>query len=257
MWNPHARIEYQCNGHKKVFERTVDKINKYSRGGFGSVHWYTLDDFESLLYANIRFWEERKKKETVIKFSKNFKGGSTNQKTFTQTVAKDLPKYINQVQNKKASKRLFLALKESTSPPKPSIIGCIGKQHFFNIINRYEVVEKLFKYKKFSAFFPGTDIPFCLEFASAATEKLKERKVFFGINNTIIYHLPFERDLFYPSKVNERDNPWKKVTGITEILSAYETYSSDPVMVLMHLIAPNIRYENYGKSTFETGGLRD
>lgn len=257
MWNPHTRIEYQCNGKKRIFERSIQKIDKYSRAGFGSVHWYTLDDFENLLYANIRYMERKRVKETIIDFAKHFKGGSSNQKTFTQSFAKDLPKYINQIQKKSISKKLFLALKESTSPPKSSIIGSIGKKHFFNVINRYKAIEKLFKYKKFPVFFPGTDIPYCLEVAVGTTEKLEERKVFFGINNTITYHLPFERDLFYPSNVNERDNPWQRLTGISDVLSAYRISSNAPVMIIMHLTTPNIRYENYGKSTFETGGFRE
>jgi len=256
MWNPHASFDFQCDGQEKIFLPTTDKINKYIKSGYGSPHWYTLSDFENLLYANIRYLEERGERESVVNFCKNFKGGSSNKKDFTRELVKEMPKYVNDIQSKKESKRLFLKLKELITPPSSSILGYIGQKHFFNVVNYYEAEEALFKYKKISDFFPGTNIPFCLEVAAGAAKNLEERQIFFGINNTITYHLPFEKDIFYPRNVNERDNPGR-VTGIKEILSSYKIDSRDPVMILMHLTAPNIRYENYGKSAFETGGFRE
>ncbi len=256
MWNPHAHIYGWCNGEEKTFDPTTEKIKKYTKSGYGSPHWYTLSDFENLLFANVRYLDERGEKESVVNFCKNFKGGSSNRKEFTRELTKEMPKYINDIQSRKVSKKLFLKLKELTVLPSSSILGCIGKEHFFKIIDQYEAIPALFKYKKISNVFPGTKIPFCLEVAVGTAKKLKKRQVFFGINNTITYHLPFERDVFYPRNVNDRDNPGS-VTGIKETLSPYRIDSTDPVMVLMHLIAPNIRYENYGKSAFETGGFRE
>jgi len=255
-WNPHAHIYGWCNGEERTFVPTTEKVKKHTKSGYGSPYWYALDDFENLLFANIRYLDERGEKESIVNFCKNFKGGSSNRKEFIRELTKGMPKYINDIQSKKISKKLFLKLKELTVPPSSSILGYIGKEHFFNIIDQYEAVPALFKYKKISDVFPGTKIPFCLEVAVGTAKKLKERQMFFGINNTITYHLPFEKDVFYPENVNERDNPGS-VTGIKETLSPYRIDSTDPVMVLMHLIAPNIRYENYGKSTFETGGLRE
>jgi hypothetical protein len=213
-----------------------------------------LSDFESLLFANIRYNEERGSKESVISFAKCFKGCSNNRDEFTNKLIKGLPKNINEIHSKNLSERLFQNMKGLTKPPKSRVLGDIGRQHFYNVVNRYEAIPKLFKYKKVQGIFDGCNVPFVFEVAVGATNKLEKRKIAFGINNTITYHLPFAHDLFCPSNVDERDQEsWQEVEGIREFLNAYRIGPDDPVFVGIHLISPNIRYENYGKSSFETG----
>lgn len=257
LWNPHVEIHYTYGSNKKtLLKGSSRKINKYGHDGFGSIHWYTLDNFESLLYANIRFLEEQKEKESIINFAKNFKGCSSNREEFTRQLTEGLPKYINEIRDEETSERLFNNIKSLVKPPAPSVLGEIGKEHFYNVMNRYKVIDKLFKYKKIKGELDNTNIPFVLETAIGPTEELESRKVAFGINNTITYRSPFEEDLFQPSNVNERDCPWKRVKGIRELLYAYEIEPDDPVMVVIHLISPNIMYGDYGKSSFDTGGRK-
>ena len=267
LWNPHVKIEYIFNETRSYFPRTSKTANRYLQEGFGSIHWYTLDDFEGLLHANIRYLEERKKRESIVNFTKHFKGCSSNRKESTNIFLSDgLPKYINSVQDQTNSEKLFHYIKSMTKPPKSSVLGEIGKDHFYNIINRYKIVrdkvdgdkfKDKFQYKKIKGVWGDTDIPFVLELAIGATEKLEGRKIVFGINNTITYCSPFEQDLFYPTNVNERDKPFGKVVGVAELLRYYEIHRDDPVMIAIHLICPNIRYKDYGKSEFNTNDQND
>ena len=147
-------------------------------------------------------------------------------------------------------------LRSIKAPPSPSVLGEVGKKHFKAFMEKWRVVEALFKYKKIQGTLDGTDIPFVLEVAIGAREKLKESRVAFGINGTVTYRSPFEEDLYQPSKVTERDAPWQQVKGLRELLGAYRIGPQDPVMVAVHLLCPNIRYGDYGKSTFDTGNVK-
>jgi hypothetical protein len=118
------------------------------------------------------------------------------------------------------------------------------------------VVDALFKYKKIAGFLDGTHIPLVLEVAIGATKTLHERRVAFGINGTVTYRSPFEEDLYQPTTVHERDAPWQKVKGLRELLATYHIGPQDPVMVAVHLCCPNIRYGDYGKSSFDTGNVK-
>jgi hypothetical protein len=80
--------------------------------------------------------------------------------------------------------------------------------------------------------------------------------VSFGINGTVTYRSPFEEDLYQPTKVAERDAPWQQVKGLRELLAAYRIGPQDPVIFVVHLLCPNIRYGDYGKSSFDTGGVK-
>ena len=255
LWNPHIEFHYTFGDNREtIFERTSAKVSKYCHDGFGSIHWYTLDNFESLLYANIRFLEERKQRESVINFAKHFKGCSSNREEVTGKLTDGLPKYINDFQNGVTSERLFNNMLSLVKPPEPSILGEIGKEHFYSVMKKHRVIDKLFSYKKIQGVLDNTHIPFVLEVAVGAAEDLEKRELAFGINNTITYRSPFEEDIYYPSNVNERDKPWQKVKGLREMLYSYRITPDDPVMVVIHLISPNIKYGDYGKSSFETGG---
>jgi len=257
LWNPRARFDLIWGqDHPRVFLPTGKTPKRYNQDDYGSPHWYTLDNFEKLLFANVRALEEQGKRETTLEFAKRFKGCSSNRKEFTETLRDGMAKYLNGIRNHDVSERLFYVIRTTTIPPSPSVLGEVGKEHFRAFMEKWEVVEALFKYKKIQGTLDGTDIPFVLEVAIGATEKLKERRVAFGINGTVTYRSPFEEELYQPSKVTERDSPWQQVKGLRELLGAYRIGPQDPVMVAVHLRCPNIRYGDYGKSTFDTGNVK-
>ena len=256
LWNPHARFTLAIDCESRAFSSTTKKNNRYVQKGYGSSHWYTLDDFERLLFANVRALEESEEAETTLDFCKRFKGCSSNRKEFTEKLRGGFPKRLNDIRDTKTSKRLFNILLAASPPPSASVLGEVGREHMKCFAGQWGLVEKLFKYKKIQGFLDGTAIPFVLEVAVSPTEKLTERRVAFGINGTVTYRSPFEEDLYQPTKVTERDSPWQQVKGLRELLGSYRIGPQDPVMIAVHLLCPNIRYGDYGKSSFDTGNVK-
>jgi len=257
LWNPHARFHLSSDEDApRVFLPTVKTPKRYRQDDYGSPHWYTLEDFEKLLFANVRALEDQGARETTLEFAKRFKGCSSNRKAFTEALREGLPKYLTDIRSQETSERLFHALLAAVSPPSASTLGEVGEAHLKTFMQQWDVIETLFKYKKVAGFLDGTHIPCVLEVAIGATQKLRERRVAFGLNGTVTYRSPFEEDLYQPTKVSERDAPWQKVKGLRELLGAYRIAPQDPVMVAVHLLCPNIRYGDYGKSTFHTGSVK-
>jgi hypothetical protein len=257
LWNPHARVSVSVDqGEPRLFLPTVQTFPRARQEGYGSPHWYTLDDFEKLLFANVRALEEQGEEETTLEFAKRFKGCSSNRKEFTETLRGGLPQSLNEFRDPQLSERLFRTLLAVTTPPSPAVLGAVGQAHLKTFMGQWDVVAGLFKYKKIAGFLDGTHIPCVLEVAIGATKKLNERRVAFGINGTVTYRSPFEQDLYQPTKVHERDTPWQKVTELRELLGKYRIAPHDPVMVAIHLCCPNIRYGDYGKSSFDTGNVK-
>jgi hypothetical protein len=261
LWNPHASFKFTyymagADGLSLPFPSTAKTATRFIQDGYGSPHWYTIDDFERLLFANVRALEESGESETTLDFAKRFKGCSSNRKEFTEKLRKGMPKRLNDIRDPKTSERLFTILLAATPPPSASVLGEVGKEHMRSSADQWKLVDKLFKYKKVQGFLDGTSIPFVLEVAVAPTEKLTERRVSFGINGTVTYKSPFEEDLYQPTKLKERDAPWQKVKGLRELLGSYRIGPQDPVMIAIHLLCPNIRYGDYGKSSFDTGSVK-
>jgi DNA topoisomerase VI subunit B len=134
LWNPHASFEFTycavgASPQSRTFPSTAKKAHRYIQDGYGSPHWYTLDDFEKLLFANVRALEESGESETTLDFCKRFKGCSSNRKEFTETLRKGMSKRLNEIRDPKTSERLFKILMDATTPPSASVLGEVGSDH--------------------------------------------------------------------------------------------------------------------------------
>jgi hypothetical protein len=257
LWNPHVAFKLRYNNKRKAivdeFAPTITKCRKFSHPGFGSVYWYKEEDFIDLVYANIRANKEQNKKETIINFAKRFKGCTGNRTELTRALTKGLTdKYIDSLNDDKGKKAkiLFQNLKEVSKPLNKLVLGEIGREHFYKVISKYGVIhEKLFQYGKINGIYEG--IPYVMEVAICKVKKLKKKRVQFGINMTVTYDLPFG-DTTFTADLSKRDYRGSTTAeGLQGLLEKYHIDDDSGVFVAMHVITPNVRYKDYGKSEIE------
>jgi len=89
--------------------------------------------------------------------------------------------------------------------------------------------------------------PFVLELALARLPESHRRQIWAGLNHTPNYQDPFYTRLLYPP-----GGPEEGVFGLDGYLDAYGQTPDQPVLLLMHIICPNLAYQDFSKSAIET-----
>lgn len=151
---------------------------------------------------------------------------------------------------------LYKTCKAYSKEPKLAILGHIGKNQLRVRIEQLFGKPEEYNYKKVeeisdTGIFP---IHFVMEVAVAVVPNIKETKIIVGINHSPCLHNPFNR--YYFSWTDKRGKNHKEV-GMNGLLQKYGIDLDQPVVVVVHLISPNIDYTNYGKDGIDVTPFRD
>lgn len=94
--------------------------------------------------------------------------------------------------------------------------------------------------------------PFVLELAVARLPNGRQRHIWTGLNHTPTYEDPFYTQTFVLSERAEAH-----VLGLDGILDRYGQTSDTPVLLLLHIICPNLAFQDFSKTKIDPRPFRD
>jgi DNA topoisomerase VI subunit B len=250
VFNPNSIFRF-IDMSKESKKLEFSSVSKKSRGfdGDSSVHWYTFAQFEQLVEALLRSIQAGEKDITLTQFIKHFKGLTSDDKVtlILNELADQNLKYISELADKEnIIKRLFEQMMKYSTDPSPNVLGKIGKKEIFDRIQvMYGPIAKQ-KYKISSGVFHEGEpsIPFVLEVALAVLQGNCGLQLHTGINHSPCLKNPFEG---YTIAWGDDLGKEHKADILHGLLKQYEIDDDQPVVIVIHLVCPNIEYESYGK----------
>ncbi|HRF98044.1 MAG TPA: hypothetical protein PLZ51_22715, partial [Aggregatilineales bacterium] len=258
LFNPHASFKFEFifteAGNKPTYKiceyaGNANWQGRYDHQRHSPIHWYKLNQFRELVFALAR--NTSKPDYTIVEVIREF--GIVE--------CPPSPEFSNTMHfevihnNGDKLRRLYELLKAHHPLDEPIYLGEIGKQYLLGKCNDVAISEKdgqpLFFYRYFTNHqIDDKNPPFTLEIALYATTEGK-RQVNMGINHTPTYADPFFNKPLMPPGADE---PTK---SLEKLLDYYDLRDDMPISLVIHLISPNMVYENYGKSAISDEPYRD
>lgn len=148
---------------------------------------------------------------------------------------------------------LWLALRREGCKVPAEQLGGLGERRVVDTLTRFYDLEETPLYQRIVHDDPADSAhPFVLELALARLPAGQRRTIWTGLNYTPTYEDPFYfRSLYPPIFGNE------PVAGLDGFLDAYDQRADQPVLLMMHLICPNLAYQDFSKTGIETRPFRE
>jgi hypothetical protein len=243
LFNPHASFSFTfyIGDDRITYNATGNPVwnSKYDPRLAPPITWYSKSDFRELLHALLkRNRELGKSAPTFAEVAREFGIQSGD---FDGQMQLDLLV----VDGKALDHDRVLALHQSLNAATMSTpqLGEIGAEHLKAQLNP---PNSIFCYCKHVS---DGEQPFVLEVTLASSEV--KRRILTGINHTTSYRDPFYgKPLVKPGEIDPQ-------RGLDKLLDRYALTDERQIILVVHLIAPNIVYENYGKSAISDEAYRD
>lgn len=256
LFNPDASFKFTLS-HPELdepFVKTYKSTGKSHKRfvGASSIEWYTLAQFRQLIQAYIRSILKGEKDLTLRLFIKQFRGLSSDKKAASildeiQSENKKIKHLSDLADQDKAVSQLYECMKKRSDNPSSNVLGEIGKKQLHDRISQIYGTPLTFKYKKIQQFYQKESayIPYVLEVAVAVREEYNAGlRIHAGINHSPCLSNPFEG--YYIAWMDKKEN-WQEASITRGLLGKYGIDSEQPVIIVVHLICPNIEYQSYGK----------
>jgi DNA topoisomerase VI subunit B len=251
VWtNPHLTMTVEWNGRAFINCRATDpQWKKWRPRHATSAHWYTLEQFER--YATAHITAKRKAgrtKYTVREFIGEFRGmsGTEKQRKILREIHApylSLSRFFGTTKRVNHDRMLELLrlLQRDTARVRPEMLGVIGRDHLFQMLEAEGGEPKSFKYVKILSE-KHAAVPYVIEVAFAvhklgmnATERAPRRRLIQAAN--------------FSAGVS--DNLFEGLPGgasVNEVLVDLHASEQEPVVISVHLTAPRVKYLDRGKS---------
>ncbi len=234
--NPHLTLSVRWGEDELSIAASNRDWSKWIPSNATDSHWYTEDDFERLIAANICH-----KDRLVREFVCEFRGlsGTAKQKKVLESVGLARTQLselvIDGAIDKSLIAKLLSAMKTETAPVKSQALGIIGKDH---LQSRCEAVggdPSSFNYKKVLNTSDG--MPWVLEtcFAYCPNEQ-RSRRIVTGVN-------------WSPGILNPFRQLGKLGKSLDSILENQRVGRDEPTVFVLHIACPKIIYADRGKSS--------
>lgn len=257
IFNPDANIKFEIKSpkHKKhvtvVYQTTARKTKKFTGGS--SIHWYSPSQFKQLVEAFVRSIRKGESDLTLREFIRQFRGLSSDEKVakiITEIQEGGDIRHLSDLADKvKLIFGLYESMKRNCNEPSPSILGKIGKKQMRDRLEQIygTIPDANFKYKRVEGVHreKSFSVPYVLETAIAILDKEDlSLTIHAGMNHSPCLYNPFEG---YSSGWEDEKGNKKEASIMTGLLERYKIDSKQPVVMVVHLICPNIEYQSYGK----------
>jgi len=132
-------------------------------------------------------------------------------------------------------------------------LGGLGERHVVDTLTRFFDLETPPLYRRIVHDDPADPVhPFVLELALARLPDGGKRVIWTGLNHTPTYEDPFYTRWLYPPILGG-----ESVFGLDGFLDAYGQTADRSVLLVMHLICPNLAYQDFSKTVIETRPFRE
>jgi hypothetical protein len=190
IWPAHEEIDEGMRAYKDFSDLSLpatvafpDPWRKFLPTDPTPAHWYSVAEFKTLVYAKA----DRNPNQTIGNFIQEFKNLSRVWRKVSKAVAvKTLGELINTPDQ---IHELHRALLDTTTPPKPEVLGRVGPAHFrqrfddhFTIVQDAKGKDRYWYRHQWGIV---DERPYLVEVAIAQTEQPGD--IFYGLN----YSVPF------------------------------------------------------------------
>lgn len=142
-------------------------------------------------------------------------------------------------------------LKEGRAVPAEAL-GGLGEAYLIGALARLFGLESPPIYRRVIHDNPDDSAhPFVLELALGRLPQGQKRVIWTGLNHTPTYEDPFYTRLLYPPV-----KPEQPVSGLDGFLDAYGQTSEQPVLLVIHIICPNLAYQDFSKTEIDARPFR-
>ncbi len=250
--NPHLALAVDWQGDGGTTDATAPGWCKWGPNEPTSPHWYGAEEFERLAAAYVTHDRERGRDRSVRELVREFRGLTGTAKQCAVLEATGLTRTsLSALANGHGLERdvlagLLASMRANSKPVKPAQLGIIGEPHVRTRLEQAGCDMATFRYRK--AAVVGRDgLPMVVETAFAMQdEEHDERRLITGVNWSAAIVNPF-RNLGGGSK-------WSN-GGLDALLERQRAGDDAPVVFLLHLAHPRVRYTDHGKSTVAMAGM--
>ena len=264
LFNPHASFSFEfifLEEDGAVREESYaaagnpDWNSKFDLRQQAPIDWYTFSEFRELLHAMLLRSEEKGHNAPTIRdVAANFGINTGADQPLSEFLG-------DHGLNPRLIKHLFDQLRQQASNNEFPILGKIGAEHLqaqSDLPPVEEDEQPLFFYRHAQGDLDKHSVddetlnPYVLEVAMSANTEEK-RQVMVGINHTRTYQDPFFNKPLVPHGADIQ----QVQRSLEKLLDFYGLRDETPITLVVHLIAPNVRFESYGKDAISDEPYRE
>jgi DNA topoisomerase VI subunit B len=241
--NPHLRLTLEWGRDRSEFTPTDPGWSKWRPSDPTSPHWYGPDEFKRLIGAYLAHNADHGRDWLVRDFVAGLRGltGSAKQKKILDATGLARTKLTALMNghddlNHELVEKLLSTAKANTTPVRPTKLGVIGEVHLKTRFAGLGCDMETFDYRKITDSEDGVPAVIETAFAWRGDDCEDERRLVTGVNWSPGIGNPF-REL----GGGYRD-------GLTALLEKQRAGADEPVVFLLHLACPRVRYTDRGKS---------
>jgi hypothetical protein len=241
-FNPHATLSLQWFDQTVKFSATNPKWQKWLPSDPTVPGWYSRERRERLIAGYIADDEDHGKDRTVREFVSEFHGLTSTAKQKRVLEATGLARTnLSALKNGSGLNhelidQLWEALCANGKPIKAKRLGVIGREHLATRLKVMGCLMDSFKYKLLCQDKDADGLPSVGELVFALCPRLAERRVITGVNWSGTITNPFR-------------HLGKLGRSLDELLEVLMVSVSKPVVVLLHVACPAVKYTDRAKST--------
>lgn len=257
--NPHATFDWRIRIGSEEASWTFDADSEWN-GRFHAtapVHWYEYTQLRELLLALTREQPQRPLAAALQLFAGFTPAADPNghraqalcQRLGFATLA-DLDLTNNHGQTLR--KQLLPALQAAGHKLPAAALGQLGAATIAHQLTTYfELPEPpLYRYLAHEPSSSDLEPPFVLELAITRLPTGR-RHIWTALNHTPTYEDPFFTRQLAPPNLDGQ-----VIFGLDGFLDAYGLTADQPILLFMHIICPNIAYQDFAKTTIEARPFR-
>lgn len=241
--NPHLSLAVDWFGRRTTTNATNQKWEKWLPSEPTSPHWYGPEEFERLVLAYIAHDRDQGADRSVRELVKEFRGltGTAKQKAVLEETGlsrTNLSALANgDGLDRTTLAKLLAAIQKHSKPVKPAVLGIIGEAHIRRRMEEAGCQMETFKYKRVAQV-DSDSLPMVIEtaFGWRGDDCEDGRRIITGINWSPAISDPFRS---FGSEYGD---------GLTALLERQRAGEEEPVIFLLHVAHPRVRYTDRGKS---------
>lgn len=261
LFNPHATFHWRVTvgDEQAVWNFRADPTWEGPFADTSPIHWYEYTQLRELLLALDRQLGPETPLPEILQTFAGFTLSEDPESQQAKALCKrlgfqmlgDLRLTSDHIHTLRDG--LWPALRRKGRKVPAEQLGKLSATHLVDALTRFFDLEEPPLYRRIVHDDPSDPAhPFVLELALARLPAENKRVIWTGLN-----HAPTYEDPFYSRCLDPPALEGEPVFGLDGFLDAYGQTADQPVLLVMHLICPNLAYQDFSKTVIEPGPFRE